>query len=128
MIVPDVRVGERLRSDRSNITAAFDWMASNQRWADAGELLLGGLGAYENYGHGAEALALFDRCVTPLDDLDVELADFLRAAITNTLILLAEFTTLDRLHDCFGTRRSPPAASSARAVWRSCLRSDRPGR
>jgi predicted ATPase/class 3 adenylate cyclase len=92
VIAADVRVGERLRSDRSNITAAFDWLASSQRWTDAGELLLGGLGAYENYGHGTEALALFDRCVTPLDQVDVELADCLRAAIINTLILLAEFT------------------------------------
>ncbi len=91
-IASDVRVGERLRSDRSNLTAAFDWLASNHRWTHAGELLLGGLGAYENYGHGTEALTLFDRCETPLDQVDVELADCLRAAITNTLILLAEFT------------------------------------
>ena len=97
IIAADVRVGERLRADRSNITAAFDWMASSQRWTDAGELLLGGLGAYENYGHGAEALALFDRCQPPLDQVDVELADFLRAAITNTLIVLAEFTRVDQV-------------------------------
>ncbi len=94
VIAADVRVGERLRADRSNITAAFDWMASKQQWTHAGELLLGGLSVYENYGHGAEALSLFDRCQPPLDQLDLELADCLRAAVTNTLILLAEFTRL----------------------------------
>jgi predicted ATPase/class 3 adenylate cyclase len=80
IMVPDVRVGERLRFDRSNITAAFDWSASNRQWIRAGELLLGGLGAYENYGHGTEALSLFDRCETLLDEVDVELADCLRVS------------------------------------------------
>ena len=97
VIAADVCVGERLRADRSNITAAFDWMASSQRWTDAGELLLGGLGAYENYGHSTEALSLFDRCEQSLDDIDVELADFLRASITNTLIVLAEFARVDQV-------------------------------
>ena len=97
IMTADVRVGERLRADRSNVTAAFDWMASKQQWASAGELLLGAVAAYEIDGHGVEAVALFERCEGPLDDVDVELADLLRASITFTLILIAEFGMLIRV-------------------------------
>jgi hypothetical protein len=93
----DERVGERLRDDRSNVTAAFDWLASNEQWVRAGELLLGGLAVYETGGQGVEATSLFERCEGPLDAVDVELADLLRAAMTFTLILTAEFATLVRV-------------------------------
>jgi predicted ATPase/class 3 adenylate cyclase len=117
IMVPDVRVGERLRFDRSNITAAFDWSASNRQWSRAGELLLGGLGAYENYGHGIEALSLFDRCETMLDEVDVELADCLRTAVTNTLIVVAEFTRLIQT----ARRLQTSAFPAYRVVGSTCL-------
>ena len=97
IMTADVRVGERLRDDRSNVTAAFDWLASNEQWVRAGELLLGGLAVYETGGHGLEAMTLFHRCEGPLDVVDVELADLLRAAMTFTLILIAEFGPLARV-------------------------------
>jgi predicted ATPase/class 3 adenylate cyclase len=93
----DARVGERLRLDRSNVSAAFGWMASKQQWTRAGELLLGGLAVYESGGHGVEAMSLFDRCEGPLGDVDVELADLLGASMTFTLVLIAEFESLVRV-------------------------------
>jgi len=97
IITADARVGERLRADRSNVSAAFGWMASKQQWTRVGELLLGGLAVYESDGHGVEAMSLFDRCEGPLDDVDVELADLLRASMTFTLVLIAEFESLVRV-------------------------------
>jgi predicted ATPase/class 3 adenylate cyclase len=93
----DLRVGERLRHDRSNITSAFDWAASNQQWTTAGELLLGSLAAYDSYGYAAEARALFHRCEAPLDDADPQLADFLRALIRGTMVLLDDWIGAGRV-------------------------------
>jgi len=93
----DIRVGEQLRYDRSNLDAAFDCAAGRNHWTLAGELLLGSLAAYENYGHCSEAAALFRRCEQPLNDADPDLADHLRAAILWALMVLDDFLTVDRV-------------------------------
>lgn len=41
----DITLGARLRYDRSNTTAGFDWAATTNQWILGGELLLGSLAA-----------------------------------------------------------------------------------
>ena len=92
----DVRLGERMRYDRSNITTAFEWAAAHHRWVLAAELLLGARTVYDNFGHAAEAESLFHRCEAPVEVVDPELAEFLRASMLNPLALLDEwFTVVD---------------------------------
>ena len=67
-ILADVRLGERLAGDRSNLTAAFEWLTAADQWVPAGELLLGSVAAYDGHGHALEAVALFDSCIGPVSD------------------------------------------------------------
>ena len=90
-MVADIRLGVRLAPDRSNLTAAFDWLTAAGHWIPAGELLLGSLSAYDAHGYGREGRDLFDRCAGPLDEFDTELAAFLRSAIWGSFVMLAEF-------------------------------------
>jgi predicted ATPase len=88
IMVPEVRLGARLKNDRGNLTAAFDWAVEQQQWLLAGELLLGSLSAYELHGAAREAKYLFDRCVGQIRRLDRELADYLTVAVLLSLALL----------------------------------------
>lgn len=88
IMVPEVRLGARLKNDRGNLTAAFDWAVDQHNWLIAGELLLGSLSAYELHGAAREAKYLFDRCVGPIRLLDMELADYLTVAVLLSLALL----------------------------------------
>ena len=76
-LLPDARLGARLRVDRANISSAIEWALLNNQLVRAGELLLGSYEAYDSDGHVAEAVGLYERCVGPLSDLDRELADYL---------------------------------------------------
>jgi hypothetical protein len=93
-ISADARVGKRLRFDRANITAGFDWLMINDQYVMAGELLLGSLAAYENYGYAAEAVALFHRCEQPIEEIDVDLVEQLRESIIMSLIVIVDFPTM----------------------------------
>ncbi len=88
IMVPEVRLGARLKDDRGNLTAAFDWAVEQEQWILAGELLLGSLSAYELHGAAREAKYLFDRCVGAIRLLDRELADYLTVAVLLSLALL----------------------------------------
>lgn len=96
VMVPDVGVGARLRIDRGNLTAAFEWAASRDRWIVAGELLLGSLAAY-GYEGALEAKSLFERCFEPLQRVDGELADYLSVSILLCLVLLDDWTLVREL-------------------------------
>jgi predicted ATPase len=93
-ISADARVGKRLQFERANITAGFDWLMNNSRYVMAGELLLGSLAVYENYGHAAEAVALFHRCEQPIEEIDLDLAEHLRASIISALVVIDDFPTV----------------------------------
>ena len=68
----------------------------HHRWVLAAELLLGARTVYDNFGHAAEAESLFHRCEAPVEVVDPELAEFLRASMLNPLALLDEwFTVVD---------------------------------
>ncbi len=88
IMVPEVRLGAKLKNDRGNLTSAFDWAVEQEEWLFAGELLLGALSAYELHGAAREAKYLFDRCVTQIRLLDSELADYLTVAVLLSLALL----------------------------------------
>jgi predicted ATPase/class 3 adenylate cyclase len=87
----DIRLGLRLRHDKSNIAMAFDWAAGNDEWVLAGELLLGSLAVFHGNGFAAEALDRFLRCRGPVDEHDPLLGDFLKASIAMPAIVLDEF-------------------------------------
>jgi predicted ATPase/class 3 adenylate cyclase len=88
IMVPELRLGARLKNDRGNLTAAFDWAVEQEHWLLAGEVLLGALSAYELHGAAREAKYLYDRCVGPIRKLDMELADYLTVAMLLSLALL----------------------------------------
>jgi predicted ATPase len=87
----DIRLGHRLRHDKSNIALAFDWAAGNDEWVLAGEVLLGSLAVFQGNGFDGEALDLFLRCRGPLDDTDPLLGDYLRVSMLFGVIALDEF-------------------------------------
>ena len=87
----DIRLGHRLRHDKSNIALAFDWAAGNDEWVLAGEVLLGSLAVFQGNGFAGEALDLFLRCRGPLDDTDPLLGDYLRVSMLFGVIALDEF-------------------------------------
>lgn len=93
-ISADARVGKRLQFDRANITAGFDWLMNNSRYVMAGELLLGSLAVYENYGHAAEAVTLFHRCEQPVEEIDLDLVEQLRESIIMSLVVIVDFPTV----------------------------------
>ena len=65
-LLPDARLGARLRVDRANIGSAIEWSLLHNQLIRAGELLLGSYEAYDSDGHVAEAVGLYERCVGPL--------------------------------------------------------------
>ncbi|MDC3402487.1 hypothetical protein OAX95_00960 [bacterium] len=87
----DIRLGHRLRHDKSNIALAFDWAAGNGEWVLAGEVLLGSLAVFQGNGFDGEALDLFLRCRGPLGDTDPLLGDYLRVSMLFRVIALDEF-------------------------------------
>ncbi len=93
-ISADARVGKRLQFDRANVTAGFDWLMNNSQFVMAGELLLGSLAAYENYGHANEAVALFHRCEQAIEDIDLDLVDQLRESIIMSVIVIDDWPTM----------------------------------
>ena len=80
-----MRHGVKLRPDRGNLSAAFEWAAGTGRWVTAGELVLGGYGAYVFDGYVAEAVTLIERAIEACESSDAELVGFLRAATVQTL-------------------------------------------
>ena len=93
----DVRLGDRMRQDRSNIVSAFDWATKTNRWISAGELLLGTRAMFDIDGNAAEAKALFHRCEARLDAVDANLADYLRCSIVPSLVLVDDWSTVRQI-------------------------------
>lgn len=92
----DVRLGDRLRFDRANLTAAIDWAARSDQWVRAGEVLLGTIAVYEMHGHEAEARELFERCERPISAVDPLLADQLRVSMLFPVGMLDDLATIVR--------------------------------
>jgi predicted ATPase/class 3 adenylate cyclase len=86
----ELRLGVRLRADRSNITSAFEWGVGAGRWIEAGELLVGAHTAYVFDGSLLELKTLIERAIEPCQWYDQELADYLRTVSLPTLSWLGD--------------------------------------
>jgi predicted ATPase/DNA-binding SARP family transcriptional activator len=80
----EMRHGVKLRPERGNLSAAFEWAAASGRWIAAGELVVGSYGAYVFDGYVAEAVALIERAIAGCAGRDAELVGFLRAITVQT--------------------------------------------
>ncbi len=110
----DVRIGDRLSDDRSNLSAGFDWLAHTDRWVTAGEILLGSLAAYDGYGHGLEARAMYKRCIGPIDSIDPDLGCFLRTAMALPLMTLDDWHEIGDLANVLSNSTDPMHQASGR--------------
>jgi predicted ATPase/DNA-binding SARP family transcriptional activator len=86
----ELRLGVRLRPDRSNLTSAFEWGAGAGRWSEVGELLVGGHAAYLFDGSLPELRTLIERAIQRCEPNDRELTDYLRAVSLPTLSWLGD--------------------------------------
>ena len=92
----DLRRSFALRHDLSNMTAAFEAMASAGNWLGAAELLNGSFASYECFGRVIEGLALLDRAVERIRTIDVELADHLIGQSLSALVTVDDFAQAQR--------------------------------
>ena len=115
-LLPDARLGARLRVDRANISSAIEWSLLNNQLVRAGELLLGSYEAYDTDGHVAEAVGLYERCVGPLSDLDRELADFLSIGRMQSCITLEDWDAFFVVGAQLAASPDPRARCVANAV------------
>jgi predicted ATPase/class 3 adenylate cyclase len=74
----EMRLGVRLRPERSNLTTAFEWAASTGQWIAAGELVVGSSTAYVFDGFLPEVRNLIERAIEHCGAHDHQLADYLR--------------------------------------------------
>ena len=79
IIEADLLVCLRLRRDRSNLTAAFEWAATTGRHIEGAELLLGSMGVFDLDLAWFEALPLIERSITNCAPMDIDLAERLKA-------------------------------------------------
>ena len=104
----ELRLGVRLRPDRSNLAAAFEWAASSAQWVLAGELMAGSFAAYLFDGAALEARAAIERAIPPCEIEDNELADHLRVALLLTLVWLNDWLTIEQIGAALTTSPIPP--------------------
>ena len=92
----ELRLGIRLRHDRSNITSAFEWAASTRQWTTAGELVVGARCVYDVFGHMLEIRSLLERAIDHCPADDPELADWLRFGLINPCAMLGDWAAFNR--------------------------------
>jgi predicted ATPase/DNA-binding SARP family transcriptional activator len=95
-ILPELRLGQRLRHDTSNVTSAFEWATSADQWTIGTELLLGSTSAFGLDGRVLEGRALLERSITRLDADDRDLADYARSALTDLQGMLWDWDAVGR--------------------------------
>jgi predicted ATPase/class 3 adenylate cyclase len=93
----ELRLGLRLRRDHSNLTSAFEWGASQRRWIEVGDLLVGAYTAYVLDDSLLEIRTLIERAIEQCEPHDRELADFLRAVSLPTLSWLGDHAAYVRV-------------------------------
>jgi predicted ATPase/class 3 adenylate cyclase len=112
----ELRLGVRLRPDRSNLTSAFEWGAATTRWIEVGELLVGGHAAYVFDGSLPELNTLIDRATQRCHPHDPELAEYLRAVSLPTLSWLGDHTAYVNVTRELTTSRLPSTRIFAMAM------------
>ena len=122
-LLPDARLGARLRVDRANIGSAIEWSLLHNQLIRAGELLLGSYEAYDSDGHVAEAVGLYERCVGPLSELDRELADYLTLGRMTTCITLEDWDAFFEVGGQLAPSPDPAPVALPRRLWPSRPRS-----
>jgi hypothetical protein len=115
-LLPDARLGARLRVDRANISSAIEWSLLNNQLVRAGELLLGSYEAYDTDGHVAESVGLYERCAGPLSDLDRELADYLKLGRMASCITLEDWELFFEVGGQLAPSPDPRARCAANAL------------
>ena len=96
VLFADLRRSFALRHDLSNMTAAFEAMAAAGDWIGAAELLNGSFASYECFGRVIEGLALLDRSVEHIGEIDSDLADHLIAHSLAALVTVDDFAQAQR--------------------------------
>jgi len=93
----ELRLGIRLRIDRGNLAAAFEWAAEQDRWTEAGELIAGSYAAFLLDGGGLDAATLLERATEACEPRAAGQADALRVALSHCLVWLNEWSTMGRI-------------------------------
>ena len=91
----ELRLGIRLRDDRSNITSAFEWAASTDQWTIAGELAVGARTAYDVFGHMLEVRSLLERAIDRCPADDPGLIDALRSGLMMPCAMLSDWAAFN---------------------------------
>ena len=107
----ELRLGVALRAERRNLTAAFEWAASTERWPLAAQIVSGGYSAYV-FEAALEACQLMKRALAALTGRQPELGDALRTAVCMTSVWLTGPPTTRR-HGRLRSRRTRLCGPSA---------------
>ncbi len=110
----ELRLGIRLRHDRSNITSAFEWAASTTQWTTAGELIVGACAAYDVFGHMLEARSLLERAIDRCPADDPQLLDSLRSVLITPCAMLSDWAAFNRLTEALTGSTNPTVRSFGR--------------
>lgn len=113
----ELRLGIRLRHDRSNITSAFEWAASLNQWTTAAELVIGARAAYDVFGHMIEIRSLFERAIERCTADDPDLTDWLRFGLLMPCAMLSDWAAFNRLACALAGSAKP----TARALGQSYM-------
>ena len=92
----ELRLGIRLRDDRSNITSAYEWAASTDQWTIAGELAVGARATYDVFGHMLEVRSLLERAIERSPADDPGLVDALRGGLLMPCAMLSDWAAFNR--------------------------------
>ena len=110
-VLPELQLCMRLRPERNNLTAAYEWAASTGQWLAAEELVIGSQAAYEVDGHAQEFKTLIERAIQQSDMEGHEPADYLRGVLLLTLVWLNDWPMFS--HTAKALRGSPLASLRA---------------
>ncbi len=92
----ELRLGIRLRDDRSNITSAYEWAASTDQWTLAGELAIGARATYDVFGHMLEVRSLLERAIERCPADDPGLLNALRSGLLMPCAMLSDWAAFNR--------------------------------
>jgi predicted ATPase len=91
--IAELRLGVALRAERRNLTAAFEWAATTDRWPLAAEIITGAYPAYLFEGAALEACHLLRRALAAPTSGQPETGDPLHVALTLSSAWLTDWDT-----------------------------------
>ena len=110
IITAELLLGIRLRPDRSNITAGYEWASANDQPVRAAELILGARAVFDLDLAWFEVIPLVERSIEHCSKIDIDLTERLKAALVLLFIIVLDPRSAQATTELFSSPVAPVRA------------------